>query len=191
MTTNQSSRSSAKAIRNLALAGVLCAVGIVVPMFMPKVILGPMSFTLASHVAIFLAMFLSPGIAVAVCIGTTAGFFLTTPPIIALRAATHIIFALVGASLLKKFPDVIHKAVPSTVFNFVIALIHAVAEIAIVTPFFFMGKFFNPEQLANGFAASVLVLVGAGTVIHSMIDYCISILIWKPVCASRREKTEL
>ena len=55
---------------HMVLAGVLCAVGIVVPMFMPRIVLGPMSFTLASHVAVFLGMFISPAVAVAVCIGT-------------------------------------------------------------------------------------------------------------------------
>lgn len=85
-----------KKILQLVVAGVLCAVGLAIPMFMPKIVLGPMSFTLASHVAIFLAMFISPAVAVAVCIGTTLGFFLTTPLIIALRAASHIIFAIIG-----------------------------------------------------------------------------------------------
>ena len=42
---------------------------------MPKIILGPMSFTLGAHVAIFLAMFISPKVATAVCLGTTLGFF--------------------------------------------------------------------------------------------------------------------
>ncbi len=77
---------------HMVLAGILCAIGIVVPMFMPRIVLGPMSFTLASHVAVFLGMFISPAVAVAVCIGTTIGFFLTTPAIIALRAASHIVF---------------------------------------------------------------------------------------------------
>ena len=86
-----------KNIYQLVLAGVLCAIGLVVPMVMPKVIIGPMSFTLGEHVAIFLAMFISPKVAIAVCLGTTMGFFVTTPLIIAARAATHIIFALVGA----------------------------------------------------------------------------------------------
>ena len=92
---------------HMVLAGVLCAVGIVVPMFMPRIVLGPMSFTLASHVAVFLGMFISPAVTVAVCIGTTLGFFLTTPAIIALRAASHIVFAGLGALYLKKHPDTI------------------------------------------------------------------------------------
>ena len=46
---------------NLALTGMLIAVGIVIPLFSPvKIILEPASFTLASHVAIFIAMFISP-----------------------------------------------------------------------------------------------------------------------------------
>ena len=48
-----------KNINQLVLAGVLCGIGIVVPMLMPKIVIGPMSFTLASHVAIFIAMFIA------------------------------------------------------------------------------------------------------------------------------------
>ena len=89
-----------KNINQLVLAGVLCGIGIVVPMLMPKIVIGPMSFTLASHVAIFIAMFISPKLAAVVCLGTTLGFFMTTPVIIALRAASHICFALLGAVLI-------------------------------------------------------------------------------------------
>lgn len=95
---------NSKRIFQMVLAGVLCAVGMAVPMFMPKIVLGPMSFTLASHVPVFLAMFISPMVALAVCIGSALGFFVTTPLIIALRAASHIVFALLGAWLLKKKP---------------------------------------------------------------------------------------
>ena len=147
---------------HMVLAGVLCAVGIVVPMFMPRIVLGPMSFTLASHVAVFLGMFISPAV-------------------VALRAASHIVFAGLGAFYLKKHPDTIDRPVASTVFNFVIALLHAAAEMIVVAPFFLSGALFTPEQLANGFVTSVVLLVGLGTLIHSMLDYSISILIWKPV----------
>lgn len=173
-------KSSQKRYR-MVLAGLLCAIGVVVPMFMPKVILGPMSFTLASHVAIFIAMFISPTVAVAVCMGTTVGFFLTTSPLIALRAASHLLFALLGASILQKMPDITKRTGKSVLFNVGIAVIHAAAEVAIVTPFFFAGTFFRAEQLTNGFATSVLLLVGVGTALHSIIDYTISIVIWKPL----------
>lgn len=165
----------------LVLSGLLCAIGLMVPMCMPKIVLGPMSFTLASHVAVFLAMFISPILAIAVCIGTTLGFFLTTPLIIAIRAASHIVFAVVGAYLLKKYPQILDKAGSATIFNVVLAAMHAICEVLVVTPFFFAGLAFNQEQLAVGYITSVLLLVGGGTVIHSFIDCNIALLIWKPL----------
>ena len=124
-----------KNINQLVLAGVLCGIGIVVPMLMPKIVIGPMSFTLASHVAIFIAMFISPKLAAVVCLGTTLGFFMTTPVIIALRAASHICFALLGAVLIRKIPEIIEKPLPSTVFNGGLAFVHALAEVAVVFTF--------------------------------------------------------
>ena len=52
------------------------------------------------------------------------------------------------------------------------------------------GALFTPEQLANGFVTSVVLLVGLGTVIHSMLDYSISILIWKPVSLAVPRSTQ-
>ncbi|WP_382735393.1 hypothetical protein [Agathobaculum butyriciproducens] len=78
-------------------------------------------------------------------------------------------FAFIGAAYLKRNPDIINRPVASTVFNFIIALLHAAAEMIIVTPFFISGALFTAEQLANGFVASVVLLVGLGTVIHSML----------------------
>ena len=180
-----------KNINQLVLAGVLCGIGIVVPMLMPKIVIGPMSFTLASHVAIFIAMFISPKLAAVVCLGTTLGFFMTTPVIIALRAASHICFALLGAVLIRKIPEIIEKPLPSTVFNGGLAFVHALAEVAVVSPFFLAGSIFKPEQLADGYVMSVLVLVGVGTFLHSLIDYTVSIMLWKPVRAALPSLAEL
>ena len=83
----------------MCIAALLCAVGILVPMISPvKVTLEPMSFTLASHVALFLAMFVSPAVALAVSVGTTLGFLLAGfAPIVVLRAAVQVIFVVLGA----------------------------------------------------------------------------------------------
>ncbi len=63
-----------KRIQNLTLSAVLTAFSILIPMIMPvKVIIGPASFTLASHVPIFIAMFLSPEVAVIVALGDKSG----------------------------------------------------------------------------------------------------------------------
>ena len=72
-------------VRHLTIAALLIGMGIVIPMVMPKIVIGPASFTLASHVPLFVAMFFSPGMAIAVALGTTFGFFITLPPIIAAR----------------------------------------------------------------------------------------------------------
>ena len=69
-----------KKIYTLTLSAILIAVGTVIPLFMPKVIVGPMSFTLASHVAVMLALFISPSVAAAVALGTTLGFLIAGFP---------------------------------------------------------------------------------------------------------------
>lgn len=37
-------------IRNLTISALLIGLGILIPMVMPKIVIGPASFTLASHV---------------------------------------------------------------------------------------------------------------------------------------------
>lgn len=61
-----------KKIQTMVLSALLIAVGVVIPMISPiKIQVGPMSFTLASHVAIMIALFVSPAVAIAVALGTT------------------------------------------------------------------------------------------------------------------------
>ena len=120
----------------------------------------------------FLAMFISPKVAAAVCLGTTMGFFVTTPLIIAARAATHIIFALVGALIIRRYPNIMESFVAGIGLNLGLAVLHALGEVLVVAPFFFSGYMFTPEQLSNGFIMSVIVLVGAGTVLHSVFPCC-------------------
>lgn len=106
-------------------------------------------------------------------------FFVTTPLIIAARAATHIIFALVGALIIKRYPNIMESFVAGIGLNLGLAVLHALGEVIVVAPFFFSGYMFTPEQLSNGFVMSVIVLVGAGTVLHSVMDCSISVLLWK------------
>ena len=56
--------------RNLTITALLMALAIMIPIMMPlKVVIPPASYTLASHVPIFLAMFLSRKMAACVVIG--------------------------------------------------------------------------------------------------------------------------
>lgn len=174
---------SSQKLYRMVVAALLCAVGILIPMFSPiKITLDPASFTLASHVALFLAMFVSPGVAAAVSIGTTLGFFLAGFPItVVLRAASQIVFAVVGALYLRRHPEAaLHPTRPQTLlFSLLIALLHAAGEVLIILPFYFGGSMAAYE--AKGFFVSVILLVGVGTVIHSMIDYGIASVIWSPL----------
>ena len=60
----------------------------------------PASYTLASHVPIFLSMFLSRKMAACVVIGSTLGFLWLASQLLSLCAASHIIFALMGLTIL-------------------------------------------------------------------------------------------
>lgn len=155
----------------LTLTALLIGIGIVIPIISPfKLILEPASFTLASHVATMFAMFLSPSTAFIVAIGTGLGFLLGGFPIvITLRALTHALFATLGAFYLKKYPNTLHSGPSRFFFNFVIGLIHALCEVIVVFAFYFGGDLAQQWQISQ-----IFLLIGLGTVLHSMIDFTLS-----------------
>ena len=166
----------------MVVSAMLCAISIAIPMFSPfKIILEPASFTLASHVAIFIAMFISPPVALSVAAGATIGFLLGGFPIVVvLRAASHLIFVLIGSLIIKKKPQILDKKLQLFVFAVIISLIHAVSEVLVVMPFYF-GNQMPGGYYANSFLFTVIGLVGLGTVVHSMVDFAIARLVWAPI----------
>lgn len=168
-------------IQIMTISALLCAIGIIIPMYMPKIILEPASFTLASHVPIFIAMFISPVVAVSVALITGIGFlFAGFPPVVVMRALTHVIFATIGAIVLKKNANLLKSAKSAGTFGLIISIIHAAAEVAVVT-FYYLGNGMSSGFYAKGYLESVIGLVGLGTVIHSMIDFTIATLVWRPI----------
>ena len=167
-------------VQKLCAAALLTALGIVIPMFMPvKVVIPPASFTLASHVPILIAMMISPVVAVTVALGTTVGFlFGGFPIVIVLRAATHLVFALLGSLYLRKNPKILLTGLRVRIFSFIIGLIHAFCEVLIVAVFYFGGQMAS-SYYQSGFLQSVLLLVGLGTVVHSMVDFEIALAVAK------------
>jgi len=163
-------------IQRMCVAALLCAIAILIPMISPvKIQLGPMSFTLGSHVAIFIAMFISP--AVALTVGATLGFLLAGfPPVVVLRALSQVVFVAIGAFLLAKKPAVMKNGLSIFLFGLVMGVIHGVLEAVVVTAFWFSGM-----TMEGTFVSTVLGLVGVGTVVHSMVDYYLALLIWQPV----------
>ncbi len=167
-------------IKEVIISALLISLGIIIPMFSPiKLILEPASYTLGSHVAIFIAMFISPVSAVLVALGTTAGFFMAGFPIVvAARALTHVIFATLGAMYIKKNKEKMKNIKTATVFSLIIGLIHGISEVLIVIPFY-ISTSLAPGYYDAGFLQGIMMLVGLGTVVHSMVDFVLGSYIWK------------
>ena len=170
MTINSSTK-----VKTMTVAALLSALGIVIPMFAPRIYIEPMSFTLASHVAIFIAMFISPLVAISVSLVTSLGFFISgLPLVVVIRALTHLIFVTIGAFLLKRNNNILSSFKTSVPFALFISLIHAAAEVIAVSLYYFgEGQVISPYVL--------FMLVGVGTVVHSMIDFSIAGFVWVPL----------
>lgn len=157
-----------KNIKKLTYSGLLTALAIVIPLTFGflKVQIGPFSATLASHVPVFIAMFLGPFAAVLVGVGSALGFLISAPAVVAARAFMHTFVGLAGAVLLKRgvsFSKVVAITAP----------IHAILEAISVIPFgFTMYK--------------VLMVVGVGTFLHHMVDGVIAFVLIKALSKSLR-----
>jgi niacin transporter len=170
-------------VYKMCAAALLIAIGFLIPLFSPvKFVLEPASFTLASHVSIFIAMFISPLIAVIVALGTTLGFFIAFSPVIALRAASHVIFAVLGAYYLQQHKNLINQPLQSQAFSFVIGIIHSVCEIMVVT-WFYIGGSMSAGFYQQGFVRSIILLMGVGGLVHSMVDFAIALIVVKALTA--------
>lgn len=166
-----------KKVYQMALSAMLMAVAILIPMFSPlKVIIEPASFTLASHVAIMIAMFISPTVAITVELGATIGFFLGGfPLVVVMRALSQVIFVVIGAIMLQKKPEIMKNFSSLILFALFIGVIHAVAEVIVSTIFY---------GITTTFMYNVMVLVGVGTLVHSCVDFAIAVAVWKVIVKS-------
>lgn len=157
-------------IRRMMFAAVLIAISIIIPTqfgFL-KVIIGPFTATIASHVPMFLAMLISPEVAIAVGVGSALGFFITSPLVIAARAAMHVAVGYIGALIIKKDKN-LKKAIAIT------APIHGILEGLVVIPF--------------GFSVyQFVVVVAVGTMIHHFVDGAISYALANALAKARRKK---
>ena len=155
-----------KRIQEMTFAALLTAIAILIPSIMPiKLIIPPASYTLGSHVPIFLAMFISPWVAAFVILASSLGFLMAGYPIvIVFRAFSHIV------------PQTIENHKSSLIFNFVLGVIHAVAEVIACVIFYSV----TGEDFQKLFYV-LFVLVGFGTIVHSMIDYVIALTIFKSI----------
>lgn len=176
-----------KKIYEMVVTAMLIGIGIVIPSFMPKIVLEPMSFTLASHTAIMLAMFISPSSGIMVALGTTLGFLLTGLPIVVvLRAFSHVVWAAIGGYYLVKNQDIISKPVKFFLYALAIGIIHGLLEVGVTSVMYF-SKSLTPAIYESGFAYTVLYLVGIGTMVHSVVDNYLAWIVWKVISPAAKK----
>lgn len=169
--------SSQNKVKTMTVAALLCAIGIMIPMYMPiRLVIEPASFTLASHVAIIIAMFISPTVGIFVVLGTAFGFLISGfPPVIVFRAFSQVIFITIGALLLKKNNNLLLSYKTMIPFAVIISVIHALGEVGAALLFY---SFNTPS---GSIINTLIYLVGIGTFVHSLVDFTIALLIWKPI----------
>lgn len=159
-------------VKELVMAALLTAFAIIIPIqfgFL-KIIIPPFfTATLASHVPMFLAMLISPMVAIIVGIGSALGFLLSgmTLPII-FRALTHIGVGLVGAIIVIKSRN-FKKAILIT------GPIHGILEALVVIPFIGLDVY------------QILIVTGLATIIHHYIDGTISFMLAGVIAKSRKK----
>ena len=156
--------------KDLVISALLIAIGILIPMIFTgppfRIVVGPYSATLMAHVPVIIAMFISPWTAVFTAVGTTLGFFFTAPLVVAVRAASHIVFAIMGAYMLKKGMNL-------TVTGLATGVVHAVFEGIVVLIFFAVGAS-TSSSYSN--LAMMWITIG-GTFAHHIVDYVIAVIV--------------
>ena len=95
--------NSRETTRKMVISALLVALAVVIPYIsLPVVPVPEFSVTLFAHVAILIAMFVGVKTAIFTGLGSVLGFYLKgMPPVVVMRAASHIIFLVMGAILLK------------------------------------------------------------------------------------------
>ena len=156
--------------KQMIYAALLIALAIIIPVIFSgiKIIIGPFTATPASHLPMFVAMMISPMVAIVVGIGSTIGFLLTgTIMPVVFRAATHILVGYVGALIIKKKKN--YKLA-----TIVTAPIHGIAEALVVIPFVGFDLYY------------LIVITCIGTIAHHFFDSVLSYAVIKGVSRARR-----
>ncbi|AMB93173.1 hypothetical protein CYJ27_05255 [Aerococcus christensenii] len=157
--------------RTLSVVALLTAIGILVPIISPfKVIIGPFSWTLGTHIAIDLALFLSPAAGAFVALATSLGFFLAGFPLpIVFRAISHVCYVTVAALILTKNNQFVLSFWTRTLFNIIINSIHGLGELIVIHYFVQIGFTHLPTN--HTYWISLFLLFGVSPLFHGMIDF--------------------
>jgi len=165
----------------ITISAVLTALTLVYIVFMPTIDLGVWSFTPFSHAFLFIACFISPYTAVMTYLSVLGGFIIKTGNyLIWLRAASHLFFVVFLVIYIKFFKLKSKKHI--IIAAAVTAALHAVFEILAVLFGLVLG--FGDIKL-YGTVYYILLVVGLGTIGHSLLDYFAAFFLYK-VCRIER-----
>lgn len=160
-------------VKKMVQASLLMAIAIIIPVVFGaslRVYIPPFSATLASHVPMFLSMYLGVRVAAFVGFGSSIGFLFAFPdPVIAARAFMHVFVGILGAFLVERNYS-FNKVVIFT------APLHGILEALIVLPFGFSFK-------------DALIVVGIGTVLHHIVDGFITYPVLKSLKLDKANST--
>ncbi|MGG7162327.1 ECF transporter S component [Clostridium ihumii] len=160
-------------IKKMVQASLLMAIAIIIPVVFGnslRVYIPPFTATLASHVPMFLAMYLGVKASAVVGAGSAIGFLFAFPdPIVATRAFMHVAVGSIGAKCVENGFSY-NKVVLIT------APLHGILEALIVIPFGFTFK-------------DALIVVGIGTILHHVADGVITYPILKALKLDKKFKS--
>ncbi|GHV32081.1 hypothetical protein FACS1894167_14960 [Synergistales bacterium] len=77
-------------------------------------------------------------------------------------------------------PNILSSFFKTQIFSFIIGIIHAWAEVTVVSFFYLNGGMAGTYYSA---VTTILLLVGLGSLVHSMVDFVIALAVLKPLMA--------
>jgi len=165
--------------KKITISAVLTALSFVYIIFMPGINIPLWSFTPFSHIFLFIACLISPYTAFMTYLAVVGGFILRPGAtyFVWLRAASHLFFIIFLVIYIKIFKLKSKKHI--LIASACTAVIHAGFEVLAVL----LGLAVGFE--GNGTLYYILVVVGLGTLGHSLLDYFAAIFVFK---VSRLEK---
>lgn len=162
--------------KKLVISALLVGLSVVIPyLSLPVVPIPEFSVTLFAHLAIIIAMFMGVEVAIFAGLGAVLGFYLKgVPLVVVMRAASHLVFLIVGALMLKKLHN---KKWHIVLVAIVTGLIHALAE-AIIVAFWF-----KSSSISNTFFIGAPIFL-----LHHIFDFVMAVLVYTALSKAKLVK---
>ena len=160
-------------LKNMVIAALLTAITVIIPMvftvFPLRITVPPYTATLASHVPIALGMMISPAVAAVVALASGVAFFFTAGPVVGARALTHVVYALLGAYMLKKRYNIYFIMI-------ITGIVHGLCEGVVVGVALTAGWTTASAEFTE---AAMMILTSVGAFLHHCVDFIIAMGIYK------------